>query len=231
MAMFQSKIKSTLSVILDEFSIMSSHQFFWVNKRLQEGMKNDKPFGGIPIIIFGDPGQLPPVGGSSLWLNKTVSNRQLKTIALAGHKYYSKIRNVLFLTEVRRQSGIFRDILLRLRDGELTESDWTLMLQNCCFELMTTERKDTFMSKDCLHIRASNEACQKVNNERLLLNKAPIVCIEATHESCHVNDFNDENFRELRAKVYTAVGSRMMLTRSINAGQLTCRPKTVHKLF
>ena len=36
---FQARILKTIVVILDEFSMISSKHFFWVNKRLQEGSR------------------------------------------------------------------------------------------------------------------------------------------------------------------------------------------------
>jgi len=138
---FQARIMKTISVILDEFSMISSKQMFWIHKRLQEGSRKDLPFGGMPIIIFGDPGQIAPVGGSSLWLSKTVTKRHLDPIALLGHQHYTRVKNVLYLTQVRRQHGRFRDMLLRLRDGKFTHEDWSLLLNKCCYEMMSNEKK------------------------------------------------------------------------------------------
>jgi len=53
---FQMRIRKTIAIILDEYSMISSVQLYWINKRLQVAMGNNLSFGGIPIIIFGDPG-------------------------------------------------------------------------------------------------------------------------------------------------------------------------------
>lgn len=67
----QNRLRRLIAIILDEFSMMSSAQLFWINRRIKEGLNltdSDVPFGGIPIIIFGDPDQPPPVIEHSLWM-------------------------------------------------------------------------------------------------------------------------------------------------------------------
>ena len=57
-------------VILDEFSMLRQKELYFINKRLQEIIQNDLPFGGLVIILSGDPAQLPPVKGNCLWNSK-----------------------------------------------------------------------------------------------------------------------------------------------------------------
>lgn len=182
---FQARIKKTIAIILDEYSMISSIKLYWINRRLQVAMGNNLPFGGIPIIVFGDPGQIAPVGGSSLWLSKTVSSKALNPVALAGHALYKKITNVLYQTEVRRQSGRYRDVLLRLRDGKNDEDDWKYLKQYF-FPLMQPDRQAAFSSSDCLHIRSRNDECNRVNRERLQDLKRSIVLVEARHSNVYI---------------------------------------------
>ena len=135
-------------------------------------------------------------------------------MALAGHALYNKIKNVLYLTEVRRQSGLYRDVLLRLRDGKLVENDWGF-LEKYFFPLMSRKRQAPFLENDCLHIRASNEECNRVNRQRLQDLKQPIVLVEAKHSNGKPNTYTDENFRRLKAKLFISIGARIMLTMNI----------------
>ena len=211
---FQARLRKTIAIILDEYSMISSVQLFWINRRLQAAMGNNLHFGGIPIIIFGDPGQIAPVGGCSLWLSKSILNKHLNAVAMTGHDLYRKITNVLYLTEVRRQSGQYRDVLLRLRDGNNDENDWEF-LKRYCYPLMSSNRQAAFLENDCLHIRASNEECNRVNRKRLQDLKRSIVLLEAKHSNCKPNTYSDENFRRLKAKLYISVGARIMLTMNV----------------
>jgi PIF1-like helicase len=122
----QQRIKETFLIILDEYSMTSSAQFYWIFNRLQQGKSCgiDVSFGGVTFVMFGDPGQLPPVGGTPLWCPKTSDGKQLGQLASGGHNFYKNIQTVMWLTEVRRQQGFFKDFLGRLRDGKNTKEDW-----------------------------------------------------------------------------------------------------------
>ena len=63
-----------------------------------------------------------------MWLDQTISKRQLQPLAREGHLLYFSIKNILYVVEVRRQEGAFRDILLRLRHGKTTREDWLFQL-------------------------------------------------------------------------------------------------------
>lgn len=46
---------------IDEISMLDSFTFTYINEVLKAVRENDKPFGGIQVLIFGDFFQLPPV--------------------------------------------------------------------------------------------------------------------------------------------------------------------------
>ena len=43
-----------LKVIVDEISMVKSDMLYQLDFRLQEIMQNQRPFGGISILVFGD---------------------------------------------------------------------------------------------------------------------------------------------------------------------------------
>jgi hypothetical protein len=51
-------------VVIDEFSMMESRMLSHINLKLQEWCGNKRTFGGVSIILMGDPFQLFPVGSS-----------------------------------------------------------------------------------------------------------------------------------------------------------------------
>ena len=53
-------------IIIDEFSMLSDTQFSMIDRRLRDWTENDVPFGGLGIIMMGDPFPIPPVMGKSL---------------------------------------------------------------------------------------------------------------------------------------------------------------------
>mgnify|MGYP006241139689 FL=1 len=72
------------------------------------------------------------------------------------------IETVMELSVVRRQSGPYRDALMRLRDGKTTEEDWRdFWNKNCSSESMGERRcNGEFLSDpNALFLFSNNEAC------------------------------------------------------------------------
>ena len=110
----QKRCENIVAVIIDEYSMVPGAHISQVDERLQQGFKNDNPFGGIPIALCGDPGQLPPVIGLSLWVKRPKSGIPITGLALKGYNLSRSISNVMKLTEVLRQGGYFMELLLRI---------------------------------------------------------------------------------------------------------------------
>jgi len=56
------KAKELCAVVIDEVSTVTPLCLAFVDSRLKQAMKNERPFGGVAIILVGDFTQLPPVG-------------------------------------------------------------------------------------------------------------------------------------------------------------------------
>lgn len=65
-------------VIIDEVSMVSSEHFYNVEQMLRSCKDNTLPFGGVPVVFFGDFRQLPPIMAQLIF--KPVINRLLKTL-------------------------------------------------------------------------------------------------------------------------------------------------------
>jgi hypothetical protein len=78
-------------VIIDEFSMMSQIMFGKVDGRLRQAKcKPELFFGGLSIILTGDPAQLLPVGGSPLY-----DHRRLNQLSIVGLEAYQKFKIVV----------------------------------------------------------------------------------------------------------------------------------------
>ena len=62
----QYKIDKLSAIIIDEISMVKPWMLAYLDARLKEVTGSSKPFGGIPVLMFGDFDQQPPIGGSSL---------------------------------------------------------------------------------------------------------------------------------------------------------------------
>lgn len=98
--------------------------FGQVDTRLRQVFlqQSNQSLGGCSCLLFGDFGQLPPV--MNLPLYTTTSSSTLSDI---GSSCYQTFDCAVVLDQIMRQSGhdpsqvTFRDILLRLRNCEVTD--------------------------------------------------------------------------------------------------------------
>ena len=73
---------------------------FKIDHRLKEAKANEKPFGGISIVLTGDPGQLLPVLAKPLYDKTSKSPNAVK-----GFDLYQKFLTVVKLKQVVRQQN------------------------------------------------------------------------------------------------------------------------------
>ena len=58
---FAEKLYSTQTIVIDEISMVRADTFEMMNTICQETMCNNRPFGGLKVILVGDLYQLPPI--------------------------------------------------------------------------------------------------------------------------------------------------------------------------
>jgi ATP-dependent DNA helicase PIF1 len=111
------------TIVIDEISMVSSDLIDSMDRTLQAVRGNSDPFGGLQIIMFGDPYQLPPV----------VSREDEAFFAREGYRspwfFHAKVWEytpftTFGLQTIHRQSDTtFKDILNGIRDGSVTEQE------------------------------------------------------------------------------------------------------------
>lgn len=116
---FSIKSWKTLKVlIIDEVSMMSSKVFTILEKIARIIRRNDKPFGGIQIILLGDFLQLPPV--------PDYSDKETSKFAFEAEEWYNVIplvNHIELKTIFRQKDPLFREILNEIRIGELSQKN------------------------------------------------------------------------------------------------------------
>ena len=124
LAQLQYKLKRINYIIIDEYSVIGQKMFGWIDRILRKvsGLM-DTVFGGFSIIFVGDIAQLPPVLDIPLYC--PVSEDPM---AMMGFFVFRKIDHVVKSEQnVRRSLAAyqqeFRELLLRLRNGESTIAD------------------------------------------------------------------------------------------------------------
>ena len=153
-----------------------------IDTRLRQAFpeKANESFGRRSTILFGDFRQLPPVLDLPMYTN----NISQDTNSNKGIGTYKDIREVYELDIVQRQSGesedqrVFRDILLRLREGESNLNDWKILAKRFEEKLTQTER-DEF--SDTVFLLTKWADVDRVNIEMLRRINKPVAKIEAIH--------------------------------------------------
>jgi len=145
-------------LIIDEVSMVSADIMEAISEKLKLARRNDKPFGGIQLALFGDPYQLPPVvsdgqakrylyhnfGGSFLFNSMAYKNANFKIHELR--------------TVFRQKDESFQRLLNEIRSGLLKDS--TLNDLNIRSKIKMPET-------GIITLAGTNRAVNAVNNKKL----------------------------------------------------------------
>lgn len=110
--------RSIKVLIVDEVSMLNSKMFSILEEIGRKSRKNEKPFGGIQIILLGDHLQLPPVPDSS--------DPETMKFCFEAENWYQVIpleNHIELKTIFRQKDPIFREILNEVRIGELSDKN------------------------------------------------------------------------------------------------------------
>ena len=233
-------------VIIDEFSMISQYHMYHIDMRLREICACNKPFGGMTVVLFGDPGQIPPVGASPLWNDKFKAGDRGEN-DLRGLKCYSAFQCVTNLVENKRvdpsveSSVFFNEFLDRLRLGENTIDDWERLHNVCSKQKIgnTQWEEEGYSSTDATYLYTTNRVSLCLN---LLIVETYISCnycflfiqeVKAHNELCltklgckialirashegNGSKFSSDSFRGLESSMYVGVGAKILLTSNLN---------------
>jgi len=146
-------------VFIDEFSMLSQKHLYWIDHRLRQIKHCNLQFGGLIVVLLGDTGQLPPVGGHCLWSEKHTQNKY----DLEGRCLYRKhFKTVVILTENKRiandvDAKRYESMLIRLRDDKTTGEDVSWIQHTCHIENMSEdERQERGFDDDSITFLCNN---------------------------------------------------------------------------
>lgn len=208
----QLTIKDIAYIIIDEMSMIGQRMLAWIDKRLRQATgKLDTPLGGLSLILFGDFAQLPPVGDSPLY-----SNSPKGTLQVHGHTIYQLFTTIIILEQSVRQAGLdheavaFRSLLLRLREGTITESDWQMLLARAP---QTATNSSEFT--DAIRLYYDKASVAEYNLYKLQSIGTPIARINAIHSDSMASSATPEDAGGLHPVLLLATQSSVMLTANI----------------
>ncbi len=213
----QEKFRNVSHIIIDEYSMLSQVLFAQIDHRLRQATgRFDLLFGGLSIILVGDPGQLLPVSGMPLYAFPTKS-----LLASHGLNCYRNFKIVIRLEQSERQKNAnndpnqeyFINMLLRLRNMDASDSqledDWKFILKN----VETPESLSRFA--DAIRLFPDNASCNAYNAEKLKSLNSPITLLQAKNTNSRCKNGTDDSFSGLKNYIYLAKGAKITLTNNL----------------
>ena len=204
----QLRLEGKRFLIVDEMSMIGHKMLSSLDNRLRAGTgKQDIPFGGMSVILMGDFGQLPPVGDKPMYVTGNGS-----VVSDHGHSLYLMFDSVIILEQVMRQAGedtetiAFRGLLMRMRNGKVTEEDWQLLLQHST----TNVPMDQFT--DAIRLYFDKKSVAEYNYEKLLQIGQPVAKIQAKHSGHGASAATSDDAGGLEAVLFLSRKAEVMLT-------------------
>ena len=160
---FRDKLVSVKLLIIDEISMVRADLFEMMNQICQIALDNNKPFGGIPVVVVGDLFQLPPIVSEEAVL-EYLKKEYGGIYFFDSHIIHKELRNIkLFeLTKSYRQQNDpqFVKILDAFR---MPMNDFEkVAVMNAINQRVTKE-----LPQDAVYIASSNEEVRQVNKNKL----------------------------------------------------------------
>ena len=165
-------------------------------------------------MLLGDFAQLLPVGDKPIYASLSQSSSLLTQ---HGHSIYGLFQTVVMLSENIRQAGNnpeaeeFRAILLRLRDGQSTQDDWTTLCQR------TPQHVNMSDFTDAPRLHFDKLSVAKYNFEKLknLGSQIARISRSAIHLGRNAKNAKSDDAGGLDAVIVLACGAAVMLTSNL----------------
>jgi len=180
------------TLLIDEVSMLNDELFEKISEFLQLIRKNTMPFGGVQIVLVGDPFQLGPIDGNYFFTSKewTVSDFKVHTLKMN-----------------MRQAGDveFKSLLDRVRWGECTREDLEV-LQKCRDTVFSPGISPTKLYSKNINVDAINQR----ENDKLETPTQDFPC-------WYLNDASKKwaTANKISEKMNLRVGAQVMCTRNI----------------
>lgn len=132
-------------LIVDEISMVSSKLLDVAAMLLMAARNNDKPFGGVKLVVVGDFFQLPPVKGEFAFKSEAWQQADFQVCYL--HEQY------------RQNDQVFNDILTNIRAGKLDDTQKAIIRERVVDDASTLD--------GAVRLDTHNHKVDKINDMKL----------------------------------------------------------------
>lgn len=188
--------------------MISSHTMYWLDQRCRAATgRAEVPFGGLNIIMMGDLGQLPPVGGTPVFVKPKKRDDELTQTA---YTLWREFKTVVWLNSnwrQRDQEEWFK-MLLRIRNGDVDKSTWEMLLTRAPYGLPDEEVR---AFEEATHLFYTNHEADEMNEQCLERLRHPITLSKAAHTGRKSATATINQAGGLLPNLRLCVGARVML--------------------
>ena len=143
-----------------------------------------------------------------LSLYTTATKSELSDLGSANYRLFDC---GIVLKQVLRQEGKhFQELLMRLRNGEITLDDWKVLMKQTP---AAVEKASIF--QDALHLFPTVAAVAEYNVEKLRTNSQPVARIEAICSGPGASRIPTSDAGELQPAIFLACKAHVMLTANL----------------
>ena len=169
--------------------------------------------------MFGDFGQLPPVGDTPLFdLRSRDGTSDHVLEANNGRDAYLSLTENIALNRIMRQRGEdenahrFRGVLEHLRNDEVSDTDVELLNSRVLLDLPPDERA---AFNDALCLCPTNALVDEINYNQLGASNKPVLIVPAMHTGPGAAKQSEDDAEGLQSKLLLMEGAKVMLTRNL----------------
>lgn len=198
--------KTCKYLIIDEISMIDGNYFDIVEEFIRKIRNDDRPFGGLQLIICGDFLQLPPVQNRS-----SASSNKPQKMCFEALCWEKSIHRYYELTRVYRQSDReFIDILNELRIGNLS----TKSLERLNSTYMNFKNHSISPTILCTHKQMANQI-NELNNAKLS-EKEMIFNSNDSSTDPNYSSTKFDSYFSVQSQLKLKIGSQVMLCKNIS---------------
>jgi len=197
----KSLIQSLDTILIDEISMVRADLFDAIDLSLKKNRKNNKPFGGVQMIIFGDVMQIDPIVGSSD--EEMMEKFYPKGRFFFNSNIYEKEKfKQIELTKIFRQSDKkFINLLNKIRMNKIEDEDLEILNKR------TVQPKD--IQEGTIILAPTNRKVDDINNTNLYKLETPTF----TYNAIIKGSWKDKE-HPVKKEIILKVGAQIMITKN-----------------
>ena len=189
------------TILIDEISMVRADLFDAINLSLKKNRKNNKPFGGVQIILFGDVMQIDPIVSS---VEKEIMEKFYPNgrFFFNSNIYKEGDFKQLELTKIFRQSdAAFINLLNKIRVNKATSSDLSILNKR----IVTYDN----VPEGTIVLAPTNRKVDDINNTNLYKLKTPTYNYNAIIKG----QWKDKE-HPVKKEIVLKVGAQIMITKN-----------------